>query len=228
MPRRRILAEWVAGALLAAASCGRAPAQGPDGPPPPPPDRFSKPSGPGPTTPASGGCTPGHCAHRTPLARLRCKRHLQEAFLGFPEEFERPPLGARVKQANLPQIRNADVVGMVLRQYDFAPGSTTLNFRGRDRLAKIAASLPRSFDPVIVERTPEAPGLDLRRRDAVLAALAGGPFPIPPQRVLVGPDPGLGQSGLESAIIQGGMLQRAALGGPPVGGVNSQSLNTIR
>src|SRR5437868_5473079 len=74
-----------------------------------------------PAGPQPAPCTPGHCTHRGLLARKRCKRHLQEVFLGFPEEFERPALGALLHASYRVQVSNAEAASMVLYQYDFEP-----------------------------------------------------------------------------------------------------------
>lgn len=161
-------------------------------------------------------CTPGHCKHRTALGRKRCKRHLQEAFIGFPEEFERPPLGAALYAANNVQVVNGQAAAMVLHQFDFEPDGARLNLRGQDKLGAIAAKLPSSFHAVVVERSGIAK-LDEQRRAAILTALNSGPFPVPPQRVVVGPAIARGMSGDEAALIHEVMLLRTAQGGPPVG-----------
>ena len=162
------------------------------------------------------GCLPGSCTHRTPLARFRCKRKLQEAFLGFPEEFERPALGAMMHAANSPAIRNAEAASMILYQYDFEPGTATFNLRGRDKLGEIATRLPSTFHPIIVERTGTS-ALDETRRRAVFGAFASGPFPIPIERVLIGHAVARGMSGVEAGLIHIATVKRAADAGPPIG-----------
>ena len=159
------------------------------------------------------GCTPGHCRHRSGLARRRCKRRLQEAFLGFPEEFDRPPLGARLHEANFAQVRNGEAAASTFYEYDFEPDGARLNVRGRDKLATISARLPMTFDPVIVERTGRS--IDESRREHIFTSIAAGPFPIPPSRVLVGPV-ARGLRGEEAERINVTALSRTALGGPPI------------
>lgn len=218
-PPRIVLARLVLPACLAVAggeSRGQAPTD-----PPPLPDVPAAPA-PAPAEPPAVGarpapaCTPGRCVHRGPLARRRCKRHLQEAFLGFPEEFERPPLGAVMHAVNAVQVDRGEAAGMVFYQFDFVSGTTRLNVRGIDKLGAIAARLPATFHPVIVERTG-LPALDDRRRAVVLEALASGPFPVPAERVVVGPPIARGLRGEEAAIIHEGSLIRIQQAGPPVG-----------
>ena len=162
------------------------------------------------------GCVPGTCTHRTHFGRLRCKRKLQEAFLGFPEEFERPALGGMMHAANAPAIANAEAASMILYQYDFEPGTAKFNLRGRDKLGEIGSRLPSTFYPAIVER-PGIAALDETRRRAVFGAFASGPFPIPIERVLIGRSAARGMSGEEAILIHQATVARAALAGPPIG-----------
>src|SRR5947209_6132057 len=75
---------------------------------------------------------------------------------------------------------------MVLYDYDFVPGTGQLSQRGRDQVAKMAGLLATMPMPLVVERTPATPGLAEARRYAVLAELAGGPYPVGSERVVVG------------------------------------------
>ncbi len=161
------------------------------------------------------GCTPGHCSHRSFLARSRCKRHLQEAFLGFPEEFERPPLGARMHEVNTAQVRKGEASALTLYSYDFVAGTARLKPRGQDRLAEIGARMPFTFQPVLIQRSGE-PGLDEKRRESVLESLALSPFPIPPERVVVGRAPTRALRGDEALILHQGALYRTEQAGPRV------------
>jgi hypothetical protein len=121
--------------------------------------------------------------------------------LGFPEEFEARPLGASVYQNYDTHVANGEAARMVLYQYDFLPGGEGLNYRGLDRVAQIQALLPRNAFPVVIERTPDCPQLAEGRRAAVLNALGHGPFPIPPERVVIGPPIALGLQGVEAEIL---------------------------
>jgi len=87
---------------------------------------------------------------------------------------------------------------MVFYHYDFVDGTSQLNYRGRDKLAAVAATLPNSFLPVVVERTPREPGLDQSRKDVLLAELGRGSFPVPSERVLIGPPIAYGMTGYEA------------------------------
>jgi hypothetical protein len=166
-------------------------------------------------TPPSGTCT---CGDRRGLSRWRwhrthCKRHLQEHFLGYPEEFNEWPLGEAAYAHARVQVTNGLAARMVFNHYDFVDGTSQLNYRGRDKLAMVAANLPTTFFPVVVERTPKEPGLDAARRDVLVAELARGTFPIPAQRVVIGPSLADGMTGVESLLIYQGQLQSVGLGG---------------
>ena len=133
--------------------------------------------------------------------------------LGFPEEFERPPLGAMVYAVNREQVRNGEAAAMVLYQYDFEAGTPRLNVRGQNKLATIAARLPIAFDPVIVEQTGDV-ALDNARRSAVFDSLAVGPFTIPIERVVVSQPIARGLRGEDAMLIHDGSLTRIRQAGP--------------
>jgi hypothetical protein len=145
-----------------------------------------------------------------------CKRRLQEKFLGFPEEFVRPPLGAALYNNNNVQVANGIAARMTLYRYDFVEGTDQLTLRGRDQLAKIQAQLPSTFFPIIIERTPNNPELEASRRLAVVTELSQGSFPVPAERVLIGAPSSLGLRGVDGELIYQNQLGRMALGGPPV------------
>jgi hypothetical protein len=146
----------------------------------------------------------------------RCKRKLQACFLGYPEEFGAPPLGHSVYLNGRTQVENGEAVRMVLYHYDFEEGGARLTLRGRDQLAKIADLLPRNFFPVVIERTPEMPELAEARRMFVLQALAQGPFPVPPERVLVSAPPTPGLRGFEAEIIYRNQIGVTRSAGTPL------------
>ena len=129
--------------------------------------------------PPAGTCT---CGNRHGLSRWRwhrtqCKQYLQEHFLGYAEEFNEWPLGEALYAHARTQVANGLAARMVFHHYDFVDGTSQLNLRGRDKLAAVAATLPTTFFPVVVERTPTEPGLDQSRRLTLLAQLAQGTVP---------------------------------------------------
>jgi hypothetical protein len=178
-----------------------------------------------PQTPgASAWPAPGcSCGNRHGLSRWRwhrahCKRHLEENFLGYAEEFNEWPLGESLYAQGRTQVANGVAARMVFNHYDFVDGSTQLNVRGRDKLATVAATLPTNFFPVVVERTPKKPGLDVARREILLAEFGRGNFPVPAERVVIGPGIAYGMTGVESTIIYQRQLQGLGSGGAGGGG----------
>lgn len=129
------------------------------------------------------------------------KRHLQEAFLGYPEEFNEWPLGGALYAHGRTQVANGAAARLIFNDYDFVGETAELNYRGQDKLTAVAARLPGSFDPVIIERTPWAPGVDQRRRVAILNQLSTGTFPVPSERVVVGPAIAQGLRGQEAVLV---------------------------
>jgi hypothetical protein len=167
---------------------------------------------------------PKHVEHKS----LSWKwRRLQGKIWGYPEEFEPRPLGAAMYEAGKIMTANAAQAGLVLHRFDFIEGTSELNARGGDQLAKHAAQLAVSPFPLIIERTPEDPALAESRRYAVLARLARGPSPVQSDRVLVGVPKAHGLSGSDAQVIAGNALGRTQQYGPPIplnsNGVNSPS-----
>jgi len=165
--------------------------------------------------PPAGTCS---CGNRHGLSRWRwhrahCKRYLEEHFLGYAEEFNEWPLGEALYAHGRTQAANGLAARMVFYQCDFVDGTSQLNGRGRDKLATVAAKLPTTFFPVVVERTSE-PGLDQSRRSVLLTQLAQGPFPVPAERVVIGPSIAYGMAGFEAVnVIYPRQLSNLASGG---------------
>jgi hypothetical protein len=105
---------------------------------------------------------------------------------------------------------------MVLHRFDFVEGSNRLNLHGKDELARIACSLPRNPYPLIIERTPDAPGLAEARRLAVLNELERGSFPVPPERIVIGPSLANDLRGGEAQIIHRSLLGQIQTSGLPI------------
>jgi hypothetical protein len=180
---------------------------------------------PPPAAPPPGTCT---CGNRHGLSRWRwhrtqCKRYLQEHVLGYAEEFNEWPLGEALYAHARTQAANGLAARMVFYQCDFEDGAAQLNPRGRDKLATVAAALPTTFFPVVVERAPTIPGgldptqsarLDQQRRTALLSQLAQANFPVPAERVVIGPSIAYGMNGFEAVnIIYPRQLGNLASGG---------------
>ena len=170
--------------------------------------------------PPAGTCT---CGNRRGLSRWRwhrtqCKQYLQEHFLGYAEEFNEWPLGEAAYAHARTQVANGLAARMVFHHCDFVDGTSQLNLRGCDKLAAVAATLPTTFFPVVVERTPTEPGLDQSRRLTLLTQLAQGTFPVPAERVVIGPRIANGMTGVESLVIYQRQLGNLGSGGSIGGG----------
>jgi hypothetical protein len=180
---------------------------------------LAAPEGAAPVVPT---CT---CGDRRGFSRWRwhrahCKRQLQDHFLGYAEEFNEWPLGAALYGHARTQAGNGQAARMVFYHYDFIDGTSQLNLRGRDKLAAVANVLPTSFFPVVVERTPTEPGLDASRRSTLLAELGRGSFPVPAERVVIGPSIANGMTGVEPMLIYARELSNLGSGGA-IGGAGA-------
>jgi hypothetical protein len=138
----------------------------------------------------------------------RWGRWWQDRCIGYPEFFIPTPLGQSVHRNMQTQVTNGEAVRMVLYCYDFIDGTDTLNLRGKDELFRIASMLPRNFFPIVIERTPDAPRLAEARRLAVLTELGRSPFPVPAERVVVGPRPPEGLAGIEGDRMYRNLLSQ--------------------
>jgi hypothetical protein len=152
-------------------------------------------------------------------------RRLQGKALGYPEEFHPRPLGASLYDHGRAMVGNGAAARLVLYRYDFIDGSDQLNARGRDQLAKVASQLAVSPYPLLIERTPDRPGLADARRLAVLAALATGPVPVTSDRILVGAPIATGMAGIDAHIIGDNALNRTEKYGPAIP-INSNGVNS--
>lgn len=131
------------------------------------------------------------------------------------------PLGQSVYAFGRAHVTARESAGMALYQYDFIEGTAALNPRGRFRLARIAALLPRNFCSIVIE--PCAPALDEARRISVLTELAAGPFPVAPERIVTAPLPADGLRGVEAALIERNLLSQTQAGPHSAGGVGGVS-----
>jgi hypothetical protein len=105
-------------------------------------------------------------------------------------------------------VLNGEAALLTLYEYDFVEGEARLKPRGYDQLAKISRLMTVNPALLVVERTPEAPGLAEARRLVVLNELARSRFVVPPERVVVGQPIANGLSGVEAAINYGNLLFR--------------------
>ncbi len=126
-------------------------------------------------------------------------RTVHNDFIGVPELFDEPPLGASLVATNA--VMRAKAAGHVftLYQSDFHVDSTALTPLGAGRMARICGDLRCWLGPVVVEATPEKPGLAEARREAVLAALRRAGNDVVDERVAIGPGVAPGLLGTDAA-----------------------------
>jgi hypothetical protein len=128
-----------------------------------------------------------------------------------------PPLGTNVYTVNRTQVANNDAARLILRHYDFMDDSIELNPFGQARLDSIVAHAQRTGGPILIEWTPENPGLDMGRRALVAQQLARSGSAIPPESLIIGPDRSGRLLGVEADLVELTELSRMSAQGPPVG-----------
>jgi hypothetical protein len=132
---------------------------------------------------------------------------------GLSEEFIPQPLGGSLYANCNVQVANAIAARLMLYHYDFIEGSDQLNQKGSDRLLRLAGLLCASPAPLVIERTPWAPGLDEARRLTVLNALGHISAAVPVERVVIGAPMARGLDGIEAEIIYQNLLIQTQSGG---------------
>lgn len=141
------------------------------------------------------------CTRRGRIHRMlhHTAHTLQDDFIGYPETFVEPPLGAYINRQFAVQVSKADPHRFTLYQSDFLPGSDRFSPTGASRLNLMYGRLPQWSGPILVEWSPDEPELAESRRRAVLATLASTGMVLPADRVLIGPSPYPGLMGVEAA-----------------------------
>lgn len=137
-------------------------------------------------------------------------RTLHEQVIGDPALFHEPPLGYSLRETNAMMIARADQHRFTLYQTDFDADSTQLTPAGAARLDRMARRLGGWLGPILVEATPAHPGLDLQRRDAVLAAMQRSGLPVGPERLVVARSPYTGLNGDDAGISYPILIERDA------------------
>jgi hypothetical protein len=140
---------------------------------------------------------------------------LHDKFIGYPENFVEPPLGASLYETLGVMKAHADGHDFFLYRSDFVAGSTTLTPGGAQRLTVMANRLPAWLGPIVLEWTPDQPGMADARRQAVLNSLRKAGIDVGPERVAVGPSPYNGLNGQEADQDYRLYLNRAAFAPTP-------------
>jgi hypothetical protein len=166
---------------------------------------------------AVAGIIPAQAQAQGPIRRMIAQTcdHAHEKFIGYPEYFAVPPLGASLYGTLGLMRARADGHRFALYRSDVAGATASLTPAGAQRLGLLASRLPGWPGPVVIEWTPEAPALAEARRATILAALHGSGIPIGADRVAIGPSPYPGLLGTDAAnnydtmIIRGTEAPRA-------------------
>lgn len=126
-------------------------------------------------------------------------RAVHEDFIGDPDLFVEAPVGTSVRETYATMRAKASPHRFTLYRSDFLADSTALSPAGYDRMARMGACLNGWLGPVVVEWTPDRPGLSEARREAVLAAFNGSGRPVGAERVVIGPAAATGLMGTDAA-----------------------------
>jgi hypothetical protein len=150
--------------------------------------------------------------------RWRAEKHAwcQAHLWGYPAEWDAPPLGAAVHAHFRTMVANGEAASMVLYHCDFVDNTSALNLHGRDQLSRIAAIMANNGAPIVIERTPCAPGLAEARRTAVLNILAFNNIAVPPDRVVIGPSLAAGLPGVDASLLYGYSLRNLGTQAQPL------------
>lgn len=132
--------------------------------------------------------------------------YAESTWIGFPREFHELPLGYSLNAHNQAMVVNGEIAQLVFYHYDFIDGASQLNHRGREKIQTVISLLASNFEPVIIEMTPCVPTLDEARRVVVAAEINQCGFPIPDERVVVGPARANGLRGPEAELIYRNLL----------------------
>jgi hypothetical protein len=133
---------------------------------------------------------------------------LADTYIGRADMFYEPPLGYYVRN-NLGVMKaKADPHRFTLYQTDFLPGTNRFSPNGAMRFNMMASRLPGWLGPLVIEWSPDEPGLAEARRAVVLATLAAAGQRVIPERVLIGPSPYPGTLGTDGANFYNVMITR--------------------
>jgi hypothetical protein len=140
------------------------------------------------------------CNRRGSIHRLfhHSAHTLQDKFIGYPETFQEPPLGAYINEQFATQISKADVHRFTLYRTDFLPGTNEFSPIGASRFNIMLTRIPSWPGRITIEWTPDQPGVDRSRQAAVLVALQRVGRPVVAERVTIGPSPYPGMMGIEA------------------------------
>jgi hypothetical protein len=145
----------------------------------------------------------------------RFKPLMQYTHWGYPEYFEEMPFGTAVRSHHMVQVSKGWAARCVLYQYDFCDDDVMLNPPGERRLRELAAAFSCWLHyPLLIEATPERPGLATARRNHVAQLLHDHHIPA---RVEVDVPSGFMPFGEEALLINRNLLRQVNSGGGTMG-----------
>ena len=156
------------------------------------------------------------CTRRGRLHRLfhHSAHTIQDKFVGYPENFVEPPLGAYVNEQFAVQVAKADAHRFTLYRSDFLPGTSQFSPVGASRYNIMATRMSAWPGPIRIEWTPERPELAQARRQAIVETLIKSGQPIVADRVVVAPSPYPGAMGVEAMNNFNNTIARTQLAAP--------------
>ncbi len=151
------------------------------------------------------------CTRRGRLHRMfhHTAHTLQDDFIGYPETFVEPPLGAYVNRQLAIEVSKADAHRYTVYHTDFLPGTDKFSPIGASRFNLMYGRLPAWSGPIFVEWTPDQPELAESRRRAIVTTLASAGMEWPADRVLIGPSPYPGAMGVEAINVYNNTIGRS-------------------
>jgi len=110
---------------------------------------------------------------------------LQDGLVGYPKYFNEPPPGYFINQQYKKMSANANPHRFTIYRSDFLPGTDQFSPVGAGRFNLMASRLAAWQGAVMIEWSPDEPGLAEARRTAVIAILQRARLPITPERVVI-------------------------------------------
>ncbi len=138
----------------------------------------------------------------------RAGRVLQDNFIGYPQEFVEPPPGFMMAEVFGTMKGKANVHRFTLYRSDFLNGTDKLSPGGAARFNLMASRLNGWLGPIVVEWSPDEPGLAEARRAAIVTILQASNLPVIPDRVVIGPSPYPGLLGTDAANNYNALISR--------------------
>ena len=140
------------------------------------------------------------CSRQGRLHRLfhHSAHTIEDKFIGYPENFVEPPLGAYINEQFAVQVAKADRHRFTLYRSDFLPGTNLFSPAGASRYNIMATRMPGWVGPITIEWTPEQPALAQAHRQAIVERLIKAGQPIVADRVVIAPSPYPGAMGIEA------------------------------